>query len=94
MTIALFVGAGCRYERRRKMREKCVIKSINDRGDETYFYSLNGMFASSWRQRSEAQVFNSEETAECIVKSLKERHKKYLEYEIEKLENGTETVRL
>lgn len=76
------------------MREKCVIKSEDNDGNVKYFHSLDGMFASNWRQRSEAQVFNSEETAECIIKSLKERHKKYFEYEIEKLENGTETVRL
>lgn len=75
-------------------REKCVIKSIDSEGNETYFHSLDGMFASNWRQRSEAQVFNSEWTAECIIKALKDRHKRAFEYEIEKLENGHEECRL
>ena len=76
------------------MREKCVIKSINHEGEERYFHSLDGMFASNWRQRSEAQVFNSEDTAEWIIKALENRHKRAFEYEIEKLENGHEECRL
>ena len=63
--------------------QKALIKGINNEGDELFFTRLDGMFASNWSGREkDAQVFNSEETAECIVKELNRRHKGVYEYEI------------